>query len=62
MQVNPNPNPSPNPNQLWRGAAGELLAPPPLSGLRVLDLFSERSSQAMVRVRVRFRVRVRGYG
>ena len=32
--------------QLWRGAAGELRAPPPLSKLSVLDLFSERSSQA----------------
>ena len=32
--------------QLWRGTAGELRAPPPLSKLAVLDLFSERSSQA----------------
>lgn len=32
--------------QLWRGAAGELCAPQPLSELPVLDLFSERTSQA----------------
>jgi len=31
---------------LWSGAAAELRAPPPLSELLVLDLFSERSSQA----------------